>query len=142
VESYSDIGKKYEFIKGLVRSGVDTKFGLSQLLDYCETNWPHDVWGRIRQIDIESDLAHLRHWIWHLLATQPPPNSTEALFFGLSNPILESGAVSCDLHMTGSDHFDADDEEWVCYTNYIPRDQNFADLVSCIRFIRLSRRLK
>src|SRR5688572_5015660 len=118
-----DFAKAANYTEKIVKSASSVRRGMSQLLDYCESNLPNSVWASIRQLDLEGDAVTLHIWLEKVLASEPPSQEINAFWFGLFNPI-RNGEASCDLYISGSTKFDPQDEtgEWETWddNSYLP----------------------
>ena len=122
--------KDYRFVEETVKSATGVKTGMNQLLDYCEKKSSDPVWTTIRSFDFESEIPKLRMWLENVLSNETPSNEINAFWFGLFNPVLESGITSCGMYVSGSTQFDPDDEtsDWACWEDdtYLP-EKRYAD---------------
>ncbi|MDP8908182.1 MAG: hypothetical protein M3N47_03500 [Chloroflexota bacterium] len=100
----------WEETEAAVKSTTDVRDGLARIIGLCATSQPHSDWDRFRELDIESDLAHLERWMQGVLTSDPPGASITGLWFGLFNPIRD-GVPTADLYVAGSP-YNPDDEEW------------------------------
>jgi hypothetical protein len=118
-----DFVKAADYTEQIVRSNSNVGVGMSQLLDYCESNLPNSVWASIRQLDFESDTAKFRTWLGKVLSSEPPSSAINAFWFGLFNPV-RNGETSSDLYISGSTKFDPSDEsgDWATWddNSYLP----------------------
>jgi hypothetical protein len=119
----------FEYVNQTVKSGVNIKLGMQELIDYCQKSCPDEEWNILKELDFTDDLSYLQNWLKEVLLTEPPPRDIQAFWFGLFNPILEDGQPTCDLYISGSVDFDPEDEtgDWACWTetSYIP-EQKYA----------------
>ena len=115
----------YEFVKRTIESGSGVADGMMGLIGYCEKKKPNVVWKKIRRLNFR-DAEGLREWLVELLSAEPPANEIKAFWFGLFNPALDDGRVSCCLYVSGSTRFD--EADWACWADdsYAP-DGRYAD---------------
>jgi hypothetical protein len=116
----------YEFVKRTVESGSGVADGMMDLIEYCAKKKRNVVWKEIRQLNFDEDVEKLREWLVDALSAEPPANEIKAFWFGLFNPVLDDGRVSCCLYVSGSTRFDESD--WACWADdsYVP-DGRYAD---------------
>jgi hypothetical protein len=118
-----DFAKATDYIEQIVRSDSSIGAGMSQLMDYCESNLPNSVWASIRQLDFEGDAAKLRTWLESVLSSQPASSAINVFWFGLFNPV-RNGETSCDMYVSGSTKFDPEDDtgDWAAWddNSYLP----------------------
>src|SRR5262245_35287050 len=121
-----NFAKAYDFVKRTVESGNGMSDGMTELIGYCEKKKPNDVWGKIRKLNFKDDRDRLREWLVEVLSKEPPANEITAFWFGLFNPALDDGRVSCCLYVSGSTRFD--EVDWACWgdDSYVP-DKRYAD---------------
>ena len=84
---------------------------------------PRAAAAAVRRLDIDADLARLRAWLDGLMSSEPPSRDVLAFYFGIVEVETSSGTEStCDLYLSGSDWFDADDDEceWAVGPVYFP----------------------
>jgi hypothetical protein len=116
----------YEFVKRTVESGSGVVDGMTDLIEYCEKKKRNVVWNELRRLNFNEDVERLREWLVEVLSTEPPANEIKAFWFGLFNPVLDDGRVSCCIYVSGSTRFD--EADWACWANdsYVP-DGRYAD---------------
>jgi hypothetical protein len=115
-----------EFIKRTIESGNDVAAGMTELVGYCKKKKPNVVWKEIRQLDFRDDVERLGKWLVEVLSTEPPANEIKAFWFGLFNPVLDDGRVSCCLYVSGSTRFGEIDRPCWRDDSYVP-DGRYAD---------------
>jgi hypothetical protein len=95
--------------------------GMQTLLAFCSKQYRSKSWGRIGDLDFDSDVADLEKWLTGVLTKEPPPSSLKAFWFGIFYPIYD-GEASCDTYLAGASEFDPDDGsfEWACGPDYFP----------------------
>jgi hypothetical protein len=116
--------KSRRLIAEVATNPLSVAAGIEKWFDYCEAVAPEHaaLWARLRRLDFDRDLTALTvGWLTPLLATEPPPDDINGLWFGLYNPILD-GQPTCALYLGGSSAFspDSDSNEWVCDLSYRP----------------------
>jgi hypothetical protein len=116
----------YEFVKRTVESGSEVADGVMDLIGYCAKKKRNVVWKEIRQLNFNEDVERLREWLVEVLSAEPPANEIKAFWFGLFNPVLNDGRVSCCLYVSGSTRFD--EVDWACWADdsYVPNGR-YAD---------------
>ncbi len=121
-----NFAKAYEFVERTVESGSGVVDGMADLIGYCEKKKRNAVWKEIRQLNFNDDVGRLREWLVKVLSAEPPANEIKAFWFGLFNPVLDDGRVSCCLYVSGSTRFD--ELDWACWADdsYVP-DGRYAD---------------
>jgi hypothetical protein len=94
------------------------------LLDYCAKVQDSPVWKKISNLNFEKDNSQIQSWLINTITSQPPGDNIQALWFGVYFPILNSGETSCDLYLSGSTRFNAEDMsgEWARLSDdsYLP----------------------
>jgi len=124
-----DLATAFDFISRVALSEKKVKDGIVDLVDYCESQLPSNVWEQIRGLDFEGDVTRLAQWLEAVLTNEPPAENIQAFWFGLYNPITDDQDTSCDLYLSGSVDFDPEDEtgDWTCWEqdSYLP-DQKYA----------------
>lgn len=124
------MSKDFDYIQHVLNSASSISNGMTQLLDYCDVNLPNPLWGKIRNLEFESDTTNLRFWLENVLSNEPPSQEINGFWFGLYNPVLDNGEVSCRLYISGSTKFSREDEtgDWAAWDNssYLPEGR-YAD---------------
>jgi hypothetical protein len=91
---------------------------------YCRVAAPHygATWDSLERLNFDSDFAGLTDWLKTLLATDPPPDDVNGLWFGLYNPCLDDGTAISQLYLSGSKRFEKSDphSDWPCGPEYWP----------------------
>ncbi|MBL8822632.1 MAG: hypothetical protein JNJ77_08605 [Planctomycetia bacterium] len=99
--------------------------GMDLWFDYCDKVAPDQksLWKRLRKLDFEKDSANLTKWLERLLRKEPPQDKVNGLWFGLFNPELDDGEVSCQMYVGGSTGFNPNStsNEWVCQLTWMPK---------------------
>jgi hypothetical protein len=116
----------YEFVERTVESRNGVVDGMTDLIGYCEKKKPNVVWKKIRKLNFRDDVERLQEWLVEVLTMEPPANEIKAFWFGLFNPVLDDGRVSCCLYVSGSTRFN--EVDWACWRDdsYVP-DGRYAD---------------
>ncbi len=123
MNNYSVAGEDSKQIKQIVQSNADVQTGFFELLNYCQTKWPHDVWEQVSKIEVQGDVDELKIWLDQTLCNEPPAGNIKAFWFGLYNPVLKNGEVTCRLYISGSTQFDPNTIDWACWRedSYVPK---------------------
>ncbi len=120
----------FDYIQQVLNTTSSISNGISQLVDYCDINFPNSLWVKIRNLDFESDISKLKSWLENVLSNEPPSQEINGFWFGLYNPVLDNGEVSCRLYISGSTKFSREDEtgDWAAWdeSSYIPEGR-YAD---------------
>jgi len=119
-----DLAESYKSIRDVLAANTGLKAGIVELIVYCESQVPSDVWESLRSLDFETDVIALRQWLEKVLSTERPKREIEVFWFGLFNPVLDNGQATCGLYVSGSTNFDLEDEtgDWAGWTDdsYLP----------------------
>jgi len=114
----------FDQIEDTIKSTSSVMEGMRRLLDYCDGNLRNPLWINVRNLDFESDITNLRFWLENVLSNEPPSQEINGFWFGLYNPVLDNGEVSCRLYISGSTKFNREDEtgDWAAWDNssYLP----------------------
>ncbi|MFY0562692.1 hypothetical protein ACN28E_02515 [Archangium lansingense] len=108
----------YRKIESLVQSGCSVAEGMAQVIEHCARERPHPDWARLRAQEWEAESSQLKHWLTHVLRTEPPPATITGWWFGLFNPVRD-GEPSTDLYVAGNP-YDAEDGDWPCGPRWFP----------------------
>jgi len=116
-----DLSAWYAEVSKALHSKTSLADSMETLLAYCNKQHRWQGWGRIGELDFDSDVAELEKWVTGVLKKEPPPSSVKAFWFGIFNPVYD-GETSCDTYIAGASAFDPDDEsfEWACNPDYFP----------------------
>lgn len=113
-------------IQAIINHSIAVRPGMNYLLEYCGKVCDSPAWKKISEMDFEKDANSIQHWLNKTLDHQPPLENIRAFWFGLNNPVLTDGETSCCLYLSGSVHFDVNDQTaaWACLgdDSYLPRD--------------------
>lgn len=122
MNNYKISVKDLEQVERIVQSEINVQTGFSQLLEYSQAKWQHDIWRQVAELNVEEDVEQLNIWLQQVLAKEPPPDNIKAYWFGLFNPVLENGEVTCGLYVSGSTQFDSSTSDWACRDedSYLP----------------------
>jgi hypothetical protein len=95
---------------------------MRELTEYCRRKYPAHEWDDLDRLDIDTDYNVLRESLSRTLSSEPPGPEIDGFWFGLFNPVLESGEATCGLYICGSDRFDPADQEceWAVNPVYWP----------------------
>jgi hypothetical protein len=107
--------------------------GMGRWFDYCDKVAPEckSLWKRLRKLDFDKDAENLTKWLRLLMTKEKPPKTVNGLWFGLYNPVMNDGEVSCQMYAGGSTAFDpkSDSNEWVCQLSWSPEGRYAASKV-------------
>jgi hypothetical protein len=122
-----DFAKAAAYTENVVKSAKSVSAGMTELIDFCETNMPNPVWASIRKLDFESEVTRLHIWLEQVLTQEPPDKEINGFWFGVFNPELEDEQIGCDFYVSGSTRFDPNDEtgDWSTWEDdsYLPEDR-------------------
>jgi hypothetical protein len=101
---------------------LDVGSGVRSIITLCEQDYPHLSWSALRKIDYTADAAALGMWFNHTLSSETPSAPLRALYFPVSQSILESGEVTDDMQVVGTAEFEPEDinMEWIFSRHYFP----------------------
>lgn len=119
---YGDADRK---IEALLSAAAEIREGMAELIELCERACPSKVWTDFHGLNFEQDYQRLTQWVSDLLEEQPPSCSINGLWFGLFNPYLDDGKLSCCMYLAGSERFalGTDSPDWPCNPEYWPEDR-------------------
>ena len=104
-----NIGEAYDEMARIVASEMSIEEGVVALIDGCAARCPDNIWESLRTFDFAADIAALHAWVAQTVSYEPPAKEINAFWFGLFNPILEDGADSCCLYISGSTRYSPTD---------------------------------
>jgi hypothetical protein len=96
-----DLSEAFDVIEALTKTSSTVSVGMTQLLDYCESKYPHPIWIKLRALNFEGDTKNLRSWLEHILLREPPSSEIRGFWFGLFNPVMDN-KTTCALYISGS----------------------------------------
>lgn len=116
-----DFEQAYQEIKSLLKKDQDINSAMQQMLDYCNEQYPHQIWNSLRTLNFEDNYTQISFWLDQVLKEQPIPARINGLWFGLCNPHHE-GRPTCILYLAGSAEFSEKDSHanWVREAEYFP----------------------
>ena len=116
-----NLGTANELVEKLLKSRKGVSKAIEQLIQDCQTLYPHPDWDEFLKIDFDGDLAATSKWAEKLLKNKPIPKSVNIIWFGIYNP-SQRGKPSADFYLTGASgfHSDLDLDEWDWKKRYWP----------------------
>lgn len=116
-----DLSAWHDEVSKALGAATSLRDGMQALLAYCNKKQRWKGWGKLGELDFDSDVGELEKWLKGVLKNEPPPSSVKAFWFGIFNPIYD-GETVCDTYIAGASEFDPDDEtfEWACGPDYFP----------------------
>ena len=120
-----DLSEGKKLIQTVLGYSLSVRAGMNYLLEYCfKLDNETPAWKKISALDFEKDAAQLLQWINQTLTDQPPEDNIKAYWFGLYFPELNDGETTCELYLSGSIHFAANDNtaRWAALdeSTYLP----------------------
>lgn len=105
LEEHADYSKEWPLsvfgdMMSTVRSACSVTDGFSAIVELCAEQGPPQDWARFRALELEPDVARLKHWLVSLLVADPPGTDARVLWFGLCNPVRD-GKPTADLAVRG-----------------------------------------
>lgn len=89
------------------------------------------VLSTMATLDKQSIKSILREWILFIDSHEPVPEDIVALNFNLWEATEETGNSCYTIELTGSRHYDPDDDDWACDEDFEPRERNCDSLQLC-----------
>jgi hypothetical protein len=97
---------------------------MNYFLEYCARVQDSKAWKKIGGLNFEKELPVIQQWLNRTITAHPPADHIQAFWFGINHPVLNDGVTSCDLYISGSPRFNADDRSagWAQLANdsYLP----------------------
>ena len=116
--------KIFDKIESLLdQDSLFTEEAMDEVISYCEKEYPHDDWKKIRKINFEKDKTRIEHWLKSVLKNEPISKDVNGLWFGIYNPVYEYAGdkeTSCDFYICGNPDFDKNEIGWACSPKYFP----------------------
>lgn len=100
--------------------GSAVEDAMRALLDACAAERPHEAWDRLRTLDYRTGARALQSWLDEVLASEPPPQNADALWFGLFTAVYDGEDARSDVYVQGA-VFDPDDGDWICSAVWKPK---------------------
>ncbi|MDX2200499.1 MAG: hypothetical protein SF069_16210 [Phycisphaerae bacterium] len=98
---------------------------MTALIDDCEKRRPHPDWAVLRALPY-AELSALRNWIEKPFRDEPPKAPPRGLWFGLIQRRSDDDTTIADLHVAGSERFNADvhDNGWAVRPEWCPKSRS------------------
>ncbi|WP_020407447.1 hypothetical protein [Hahella ganghwensis] len=104
----------YERVFDFVEENRD-KLSLSEfmvsVIDACELSESSSEWELFRSLDYQTEISNLNHHLNSVLTKESANYSELGIWFGIYNPVLDSGEVSAGISFSISSHYDPNDED-------------------------------
>lgn len=75
-------------------------------------------------LDKQKIEAIIKRWLLFIESQETVPPDIVALNFNIWEATEETGASCYTLELTGSEHYDPDNDDWACDEDYEPRERN------------------
>jgi hypothetical protein len=119
-----DLAQTHTLIQREIDASRAIGESLARVIDYCATIRPHPDWALLRRLPF-SDLYPVLEWLRRPFVEEPPTQLLRGLWFGLFNPISDSGETLADIYVSGSTRFDPDprSNEWAVQPEWWPESR-------------------
>ena len=122
----SEYYSQLEIVRSLIVARQRIELAWDELVTALKTDSQSEFWVSVQSISVGPDVANLESWLLDLLASEPPSDSINGLWFGLFNPTDDAGQPTAGLYLAGADCFSREDHDWPCGPDYWP-DKRYAD---------------
>lgn len=104
-----DLTAEKELIQNILGYSTGIRPSMNYFLEYCARVQDSKAWKKIGDLKFEKELPIIQQWLNKTITANPPADTIQAFWFGVNHPVLNDGVTSCDLYVSGSPKFDADD---------------------------------
>ena len=104
-----NLTEEKKLIQTILGYSTGIRPGMNHLLEYCARIQDCKAWKKISPLNFEKEVPIIQQWLNRTITTHPPADNIEAFWFGVYHPVLNNGETSCDLYISGSPRFEADD---------------------------------
>jgi len=115
-----DLASAHALVSSLGSSATSAQSGWERLVSALADHCAASTVTKLREIDIEDDVASVSQQLNQLVRQDPPPDGIDAFWFGLFDALDEDGAECIGYYVAGFRGFDADDEDSLCSPSWSP----------------------
>ena len=109
-----NLTEEKKLIQTILGYSTGIRPSMNYFLEYCARVQDSKAWKKIGDLKFEKELPTIQQWLNKTITAHPPADNIQAFWFGVYHPVLNDGVTSCDLYVSGSPRFDADDTiSWV-----------------------------
>jgi|GEM_PF-2690599 len=114
----------------LIKEKPDLKAGKAYLLKYLAKTYPDYLLHEIKAYNFFVAQEEFENWVLNMIDQLPIPGNIKSIWFGLSRRLYatEPDSEFIRIYMIGSHSSPEEDEEWACYVDYDPdQEEDFQD---------------
>ena len=117
---------------------TDVSKFMQAVIGVCKKIEPCNDWDLFLDLDFNSEVSLLSNHVISVLGEEPADFDIQGFWFGINNPVLESGETSAGMYFSASSSYDPEDEDadWACNAEHYPEDGMFnSSILQHIYFI-------
>ncbi|MBT1445692.1 hypothetical protein KJI95_14350 [Shewanella sp. JM162201] len=116
-----DYAKAFEAI-ATHKDVSDVSAFMTEILDACKAIEPSEGWDKFAGLDYQNESESLSNHVVSVLQKEPAKFDEKGFWFGINNPVLESGETIAGLYFSVSSSFDPENEDadWACNAEHYP----------------------
>ena len=134
-----DLAMIFGRIASLVNTASDLDDGWDTLRDFLESGSP-DLSRELDDIDIRQDVQDVAEQVRAVLKSEPPPETVDAIYFGLFDTIDDSGEVDIGYYVSGAVGYAKGGHDALCPPAWWPDRRYLAsDALSVLRRVEAAR---
>ncbi len=125
-----EYGKAFEAIEKN-KSIDDVSEFMAAVIDVCEMLAPDGDWEAFRGLPYQEESDLLSSHVEKVLNSEPAPFEPKGFWFGINNPVLDTGDTSSGIYFSVSSKYDPDDvdADWACEAEFYPERGAFKSRV-------------
>ncbi len=115
--------KSWDAFEEILSAKLGIKESWNKIIDFHEAIKPKSYWSALRELDVEAEQDDIRDWMEQIVENSPIPNSTQALWIGITQ--LHDEETQKDyyaIYLTGSKNYDPEDIDWAVNPTYEPEE--------------------
>jgi hypothetical protein len=116
--SYDDSWQSFESI---LSSKIGIQNSWHNLIDYHKSVVNKPYWDELRSLDVVYEQVEIKDWLEQLIKTSPLPPDITALWFGITQLVIEDvDHPLYSIYLNGAETYIADEIEWAVECEYDP----------------------
>jgi len=125
-----DYAKAFEAIEKH-KDVSDVSIFMREILETCKEIEPNEGWDKFAGLDFKNESESLSNHVVSVLQKEPSKFEEKGFWFGINNPVLESGEAIAGIYFSVSSSYDPMDEDgdWACNAEHYPEEGLFQSFV-------------
>ena len=134
-----DLAQSFDEVVSLVNGASGLNGGWDSLRDYLEGKSP-GLSDEVDDVDISQDVAEVADQVRLVLEAEPPPDTVDAIYFGLFDTVEDSGDEGIGFYVAGAADYSTGGDDALCDPAWWPdRRYLLSDALSALRRVEAAR---